>query len=427
MGGLFGFPLIIFLVLVSEKRRKTFPYRLGLAALPQAPVDPSLQSPEKRPVWIHALSVGEVHSAVALVKGLRRTWEQADLYFSVSTLTGFEVAEKQLKEDVGALFFFPYDVIFSVKQVVKKINPALVIIVETDIWPNFMKTMERRKIPVVLVNARLSDRSFSHYKRVSFFSKTLFNMFARICVQSGQDASHFKMLGVASEKLFVTGNIKFDQAVKPVSTDEKKRLKEWLRIDPRTKVLLAGSTHNGEEVILQKVFSRLKTEFSDFVLIVVPRDPKRARSVSHLFKAAGIDAVPVSALKNSVPGSSPDVMIVDTIGLLGRLYSLADITFVGGSLVACGGHNPLEPAAFSKPILLGPDMSDFRQISRMLLDAGGAIKIKDAESFYHCVSELLGNGEKSRAMGLRAFDVFRENKGALAKTLQAIGHVNPYQ
>jgi len=427
MGGLLGFPLIIFLVLVSEKRRKTFLYRLGLAASPLAPADPLLQPSEKRPVWIHALSVGEVHSAVALVKGLKRTCERKDLYFSVSTLTGFEVAEKQLKEDVGALFFFPYDLIFSVKQVVEKINPALVIIVETDIWPNFMKAMERRKIPVVLVNARLSDRSFSHYKRVSFLSKSLFNLFARICTQSGQDAFHFKMLGVAPEKIFITGNIKFDQAVKPVSTDEKKHLKNWLCIHPKTKVLLAGSTHNGEELILQEVFSRLKARFSDFILIVVPRDPKRARSVSHLFKEAGIDAVPVSELKNREPGSRPEVMIVDSIGLLGRLYVLADIAFVGGSLVSCGGHNPLEPAAFSKPILFGPDMSDFRQISRMLLDAGGAVKIEGAESFFRCVSELWGDGEKARAMGLRAFDVFCENKGALAKTLQTIGHVNRYQ
>jgi len=427
MGGLLGLPLIIFFVLVSEKRRKTFPYRLGLAALPLKPADPLLQPSEKRPVWIHALSVGEIYSAVALVRGLRRTCERKDLYFSVSTLTGFEVAEKQLKQDVGALFFFPYDLIFSVKQMVKKINPALVIIVETDIWPNFMKTMERRKIPVVLVNARLSDRSFSYYKRVSFFSKSLFNIFAGICTQSDQDSSRFKMLGVVPEKLFITGNIKFDQAVKPVLMDEEKRLRKRLRLDPQTKVLLAGSTHNGEEAILQKAFSRLKAKFSDFILIVVPRDPKRARSVYHLFKEAGIDAVQVSDLKNRVPGSSPDVMIVDTLGLLGRLYVLADIAFVGGSLVSCGGHNPLEPAAFSKPILFGPDMSDFRQISRMLLDAGGASIIEDAESLFHCVSELLGDGEKARTMGLRAFDVFSENKGALAKTLQVIGNVNPYR
>ena len=420
MGLTLGLPLIIPTVLTTEKRRKTFLQRLGLAGLPESIKKRNSFSSSNKPIWVHALSVGEVISAVPLVKGLTGHLGKNSIVFSAATKTGFEVAGKLLKDRVDAIFFYPYDLLFSVKYITAKVDPAAVILVETDIWPNFLFELKKRRVPVALVNARLSKNSFHSYSRISFFMEPMLSTFSRICAQSTEDVHRFEDLGFPSNRIIRTGNIKFDQELDTAPKADLEELRQSMGIKPRQDILLAGSTHKGEEEILLEAFSRLQREFSDLLLVVAPRDPDRAESVCGIFRSAGLSAHSLKDLGRVEPVTKFDVIVIDTIGILRRLYALADIAFVGGSLVSLGGQNPLEPAAYSKPILFGPDMSDFREVSHLLLRAGGAVRVHDADSLYRNVAMLLGDRNRSQTIGKKAFDVFCANKGAVEKTLREI-------
>lgn len=411
-----GIPLIIPIVLLSKKRRKTFLQRLGVKRLPEN----ILSKSDKKPIWVHALSVGEVLSSVPLVMKLKERFKDKRIVFSASTKTGFEIANKLFKKNVDSIFFFPFDLLFSVKYIAGKIDPAIVIIVESDIWPNFLFEMKKRNVPVILINARLSNRSFKGYKRFSFISNKLFLSFAKICTQSIEDAKRFMLLGIPSNMISTTGNIKFDQTYDPVSEEEIEILKQSMNIQPFKKILMAGSTHEGEESILIDAFSRIRKDFADTVLIVVPRNPERARSVLKLCKSAGFSSVLMKGFENIDKDEKFDVIIVDVIGILKKLYAIADVAFVGGSLVDLSGHNPLEPAAFSKPIIFGQYMSDFTHISQMLVDSGGAVQIQNTNSLYETIAGIFSDSVKAQNMGEKAFKVFNANKGAVDKTLKVI-------
>ncbi|MBC2694665.1 MAG: 3-deoxy-D-manno-octulosonic acid transferase [Desulfobacteraceae bacterium] len=411
-----GIPLIIPIILLSEKRRKTFLQRLGVKKLPE-----NILFKRDRPIWIHALSVGEVLSSVPLVMKLKKRFKDKRIVFSASTKTGFEIANKLFKKNVDSIFFFPFDLLFSVKYIIGKIDPAIVIIVESDIWPNFLFEIKKRHIPVVLINARLSNRSFKGYKRFPFISNKLFLSFAKICTQSIEDANRFKLLGIPSNMISTTGNIKFDQPDDPVSEKEIEILRQSMHIyQPVKKILIAGSTHEGEESILIDAFSRIRKDFADTVFVVVPRNPERARSVLKLCKSAVFSSILMKNFKNIDKNGKFDVIIVDVIGILRRLYAIADVAFVGGSLVYIGGHNPLEPAAFSKPIIFGQYMSSFANISQMLVDSGGAVQVENANSLYETIAGILSDSDNARNMGEKAFKVFNANKGAVEKTLKVI-------
>lgn len=415
-----GFPLILPIVLISAKRRKTVLQRLGMQKVVKATRLNRSCCLEKKPIWVHALSVGEVLSAEPLVAGIINHFKNRKIFVSVSTKTGFEIANKRFKDTADAVFFYPYDLALSVKHMAVKIDPAFVVIVESDIWPNFLFEMKKRNVPVVLVNARLSQRSFRGYKRLAVFSKPVFLSFAGICTQSMADAERFRSLGVPSGRITVTGNIKFEQAGQFMPAPEIENLQRSIHIQSSQKVILAGSTHKGEEAILLEVFTKMKKEFSKLLLIVAPRDPERAGSVQRIFESAGFHTVLMRKLDKIAPDSTFDVIVVDALGVLKKLYALADVAFVGGSLVACGGHNPLEPAVFCKPVIFGHDMSDFAEISNMLVAAGGAFRVQDAESLYKTVSTLLRDHQKAQEMGKKAFKVFNDNKGAVEKTLKVI-------
>jgi 3-deoxy-D-manno-octulosonic-acid transferase len=415
-----GLPLIIPMILISDKRRKTVFQRLGLIRLPPKLVRLDFKKYRKKLVWVHGLSVGEVLSAVPLVKMLNECSAAPRTVFSASTKTGFDIANRYFINDVEAVFYFPYDLAFSVKRIIRKIAPKVVVIVETDIWPNFLFEMKKRKVSVILVNARLSKKSFIGYKRLGFFAKQVFLNFAHICAQSLEDAERFHQLGAPLDRITITGNIKFDETHRTFDLKEIEELKRSIHIINTRKVLLAGSTHPGEEEILLKAFARLKTHIGDLLLMVAPRNPERAGSIFRMFKSAGFSVTLMKELKKIFSEKRFDVIIIDTMGLLKTLYAVSDIAFIGGSLVKCGGHNPLEPAIFSKPILFGEDMSDFSDISNMLLEAGGAVCVKDAKDLYTAVVSLIENDKKALAMGKKALGVFTANKGAVEKTIRVI-------
>ena len=416
----FGLPLIIPMVLISDKRRKTVLQRLGIARLPRELTRSRSDTSKEKRVWIHALSVGEVLSSVPLVNRLKECSISGDIVFSASTKTGFDIANQYLTDSVHSIFYFPYDLTFSIKHILQIVDPTVMVIVETDIWPNFLFEMKKHQVPVILVNARLSKKSFFGYKRFRFFTKQVFLNFFHICTQSLKDAERFQELGVPFDRITISGNVKFDVIHQIQSLEETESLRQSMHIQNSRKVFVAGSTHPGEESILLDAFSKIKQHDDDLLLIVAPRNPERAGSVFRIFDSAGYSVCPMRELKKISPGKKLDVIIIDTIGLLKKLYAISDVAFVGGSLVNCGGHNPLEPAAFSKPIIFGHDMSDFADISRKLLDAGGAVRVKNTKDLYNALVSLMGNDKKAMEMGRNALGVLTANKGAVEKTIQVI-------
>ncbi len=421
-GSLLAIPWLLVSVIVSPKRRKTVLQRLGICAsfgfqkIPVAKI---------QPLWIHALSVGEVLSAVSLAKALKRRHPERPVVFSASTLTGYETACRQLQGDLDAIFYFPYDLIFSVRRAIDRIQPSLVVIVETDIWPNFLYETKRRDIPVILVNARLSDRSFSGYRRFSKWTSPLFQCFSAICTQSSEDAQRFMGLGLPADKVALTGNLKYDM---PPDLSSESTIQSLRQIFPQTahrKYLVAGSTHPGEEAILLEAFSRLKKNIPTLSLILAPRNIERAEEICRLAVSTGWSAQLLTYLLADTSPDVSDVVVVNTIGHLKSLYALCDVAFVGGSLLDFGGHNPLEPAAFSKPVMFGPHTGDVAESCRRLLAAGGAWRVNDADELTHAVHSLITDPEKFRSMGHQAHRVLMENQGALEKNLNIIQQFIP--
>jgi 3-deoxy-D-manno-octulosonic-acid transferase len=408
-------PIWVPVVWTRNKHRDTFFKRLFMQAL--SPIGP--ESPvARRPIWIHALSVGEVLSAESLVKALAQKHGPRALVFTASTQTGVEMATRLIAPHVSAVRYFPYDALFSVNRALRVIQPRQVVIVETDIWPNFLYRLRRCRIPVHLVNARLSERSFRGYRRVGWLMAPLLSVFGRICVQTDSDRQRFRTLGVPDENVATVGNIKFDQPPATLSTAEIKQLREQFKLPADVPIWVAGSTHEGEEDVLSVAYRAVYASGIHPALIVAPRDPGRADSVCTLFKRSGCNASILAHLeKQPVP---PSVVVIDRIGILRKLYALADVAFVGGSLVKAGGHNPLEPASVAKPVLIGPHTEDFRWICQTLEAAGGAIRVHDAQQLAATVIRLIANQADCRGVGRRAYQVFAENRGAVARTLAVI-------
>lgn len=375
---------------------------------------------DNRSIWVHALSVGEVLSAVYLVKTLKVRANGRPIIFSAATQTGFDIANKSLGRVVDRVVFAPYDIGFSVRRVVKRIDPAVCIIIETDIWPNFLNHLKRKRIPVFLVNARLSDRSFNGYRRFSFFIKPLLSIFHAVCTQSPGDAHRFMKLGVDSDRVAVTGNLKFDQEIDPLTEKELGDLRKMLHIRRDRQILVAGSTHEDEESSLCRAVVKLKRTHPSLALILAPRDIIRASALRSLFARNGLRTICLKEAAYQGILKPPDVVIIDRIGLLRKLYALANVAFIGGSLVKLGGHNPLEPAAYAKPIIFGPYMHNFKEITSRLLKAQGAISVASDSDIVQNVKQLLDQPALGRQMGKEAKRVISENSGTVSNTVQLL-------
>ncbi len=408
-------PIWVPLVWTRKKRRRTFIQRLFMEALPRG--DPGSAS-SRRKWWIHALSVGEVLSAEPLVKALSQKYGARSLIFTASTQTGFEMASRLIAPHVCAVRHFPYDTLFSVNRALTVIQPRQVVIVETDIWPNFLYRLKRCRIPVYLVNARLSDRSFRGYKRAGRLMAPLLAVFGRICVQTDEDRRRFRAIGVDDDRLMTVGNIKFDQTPASMSTVDRKQLAEKFNLSADAPLWVAGSTHEGEEDMLSVAYRKVCAAGIHAVLIVAPRDPDRAGAVCRIFNRSGTDAVTLAHMERQPAPSS--VVVIDRIGMLRNLYALAAVAFVGGSLVRAGGHNPLEPASVAAPILFGPHTDDFGWICQTLEAAGGAIRVHDADQLAARVVHLIENQADRRRVGRCAYGVFARHRGAVARTLAVI-------
>ncbi|MDY0376653.1 MAG: 3-deoxy-D-manno-octulosonic acid transferase [Desulfobacterium sp.] len=417
-GALFlALPFLPVLAIFSRKRRATLVQRFGLCTGIRR------KKPHEQRIWVHALSVGEVISAKPLLKGLQD--KGVTVIFTASTLTGFNMARTLFLNGKTALVdqvaLFPFDFFLSVNRVCSRIDPDRVILVETDLWPNFLWSLNRRKVPVFLVNARLSISSFRGYLRFKRIFGPVFSLFSMVLVQTGVDARRFRELGVDHKKIKVCGNLKFDQEPPRVDPDQIAQFRHCLGRDNDLTLFLAGSTHPGEEQLLADLFLSIKPVCPPFVMVVAPRDPNRAEQIQELFSRQGLEIRMLSTLKNRERREKVDIVIVDAMGLLSRLYAACDIAFIGGSLAPFGGHNPLEAAAFSRPILFGPHMEDFLLVAQMLVDHGGAFTVSDRDDLIRRTVQLIHDPVLAQSMGARAADLFLKNRGAVDLTLSLIG------
>ena len=365
----------------------------------------------QKPLWLHAVSVGEVMAARPLIELLRERFPSRKLVISTVTSTGNKVAKSLAKVD-DLIIYLPFDISFITRAFVKRINPCYFIAMETEIWPNLISALHSHGVPIFLVNGRISTGSFKGYKIGRFFLEPILEKIDLFCMQTQSDADRIIFLGAPQERVRVIGNTKFD-AVK-IETD--KSLLARLSIEQSDKVLVLGSTHEGEEEMLFSHYKKLKEEFPFLKLVIAPRHVERAEKIEKLILSFGMKPVRVSLIKGT-PDTKESIFILDTIGQLASIYSIADIVFVGGSLVKKGGHNIIEPAIFSKPIIFGPFMSNFADIADLFLNDNAAIKINSPEEFYFKVKELLQDSNRSKELGRRAISVVEKNKGATKRAL----------
>lgn len=373
-----------------------------------------------RPVWIHAVSVGEAMAVRGLVEGLRKAYPERKFVISTVTPTGNKVAFGAAKEG-DFVTYLPLDISFVVRSIIKRIKPSLFIIAETEIWPNLIQCLYKNKIPIVTVNGRLSDASFKGYLSIKFLVKAILEKISLFCVQTSRDKERLMRLGVGGEEIKVTGNMKFDAAKICAKIHDPADLRAQMDFHPEDKILVAGSTHPQEDEIILAVYKDLLSEFHGLKLIIAPRHPERSREISKIASRFGFR----SAMASGFPFKCDDciespVFIVDIIGRLFNFYSIADIVFVGGSLVKKGGQNILEPASLSKPVIFGPFMFNFRDIADLFLSNDAAVMVRGQQELKRSIAYFLNNFTRALEMGERAKQLTLQNQGATGKTIEWI-------
>ena len=360
-------------------------------------------------LWVHAVSVGEVQATRPLIKAVRVHYPQFRILLTTTTPTGAETV-KQLYQDTVTHRYMPYDLPGAVGRFCQRLHPDLFIAMETEIWPNLFHTCHKNDIPVIIANARLSAASLAGYKKLVLLARETLSKVTCIIAQSHTDADRFMELGVERDKIRVTGNLKFDVPESESFAKQAGELKKLLGTSAR-KVWLAASTHDREEQIILESHARILAQIPQCLLIIAPRHPERFNEVVRLARKAGFSVLKMTD-KQAVT-SNIQVFILDTLGDLPACYTQSDIAFIGGSLVAAGGHNPLEPASRSVPVLFGPHTSNFSDICRNLQDCGAAMVVKDAASLAQTVLAFLNDSDKCRSAGDAARTFVESNRGSV--------------
>jgi len=366
-------------------------------------------------ILLHSVSVGETLAAVPLVRALRHRYPTLPITVTTMTPTGSERAQSAFGKDVHHVYL-PYDLPGAINRFLDTTRPKLVIIMETELWPNIIKALHDRKIPLVIANARLSERSAAGYKKLGKFMRQLLQRITLIAAQNQEDGERFVSLGLKRSHLTVTGSLKFDISVTPELAARAVTLRrQWA---PRRPVWIATSTHEGEESIILDAHRKLLARFPELLLILVPRHPERFAVARDMTQKAGFSYILRSS--GEIPSGSTQVVIGDTMGELMLLYGIADLAFVGGSLVERGGHNPLEPAAHALPVLMGPHTFNFKDICSKLQQADGLITVTNAASLDKEIGNLLTDDDYRRYHGRHAVEVLHQNQGALQRLLQLL-------
>lgn len=368
-------------------------------------------------VWFHALSVGEVLSVAPLVKAVKEMNPSVEVAFSTATETGQAMARSRLNRWVDHFFHMPLDFPWAVNRVISNLNPNLFILTETDLWPNVLVCLKRRGIPCLLVNGRISPRSFGRLIRFKQFTAPMFSLLDGVFAQSDEDKARYEQLGIPADRVVAAGNLKVDSVLPPLSEAEVLELGRSMGLGPDRPVWIAGSTHEGEEEVLLQVHATLRSRSPDVLLILAPRDVRRADGLVSLCARRGAPAARRS-LSEGATGRS--VFILDTLGELSRFYALAGVAFIGGSLVPFGGHNPLEAVSQGKFAVWGPYLFNFRQVEAALADAHCGARISGAEELGGLVGRFLGDPELRDSARGRAGRFMENQEGPAGRIARAV-------
>ena len=373
--------------------------------------------PPRRPrIWIHALSVGETASARSMIRELRQRMPEAVIIFSATTRSGEVYCRRTLEDWVDLFVPFPFDVYWVVKRFVRLIDPDLFVLIETDFWPNILHVLHAANRPAMLVNGRVSASSFRNYQRLKFFFRPMFVSFDFLAMQTDDDVRKMISLGVEPERVRALGNLKYDTIVPVAAAGEALLSRADLGIPEEKFVWIAESTHPGEEEVIFRVFKRSLDKNPDLFLVVAPRSIDRDDSLLAMAGRQGLTGF----LRTDGPRKNSQFMILNTMGELAASYGICDLAFVGASLVGKGGHNPLEPAGFAKPVLFGPHMDDFSEISRDLLLAGGCLMVRDENELFVAFERMVSEAGYRTKMGQRGADFVLRQQGVTEKHLDEI-------
>ena len=375
-------------------------------------------------IWLHCVSVGETQAARPLARRLNQQFPHHALVVSTITLTGQKLARNVFENQAERVFYFPFDWRWSVRRALKRMNPAAVLIMETELWPNFLRECKSKGIPVALVNGRISKQSFRRYSLVKFFLKKVLASLSMAVMQSETDAQRLKSLGMPGEKLFTAGNLKFD-AEPGIDLDEKAaQMRERFGLQSGAPLILAASTHSPEEEIILESLKQLRAK-QPVRLMIAPRHPERFNEVASLIQNSGLSWTRQTKLPEA-SDTEATVMLLDTIGELPATYSLATVVFVGGSIVDRGGHNVLEPAAAGSAVVTGAHTHNFHAIVDLMEDASAIVQLPPAQGpdatheFTRVIEQLLADPEERAELGRRAKQLVVDNQGAAERTMKLI-------
>lgn len=371
-----------------------------------------------RPIWIHALSVGELISAISLVRILHSEHPDIPLVVSTSTETGQALARSRLEGIAGGVFYAPLDARPVLNSVVRRIRPRMFLLVETDLWPCLLDVLNKTNVPSAFVNVRISTRSMNRYRHIRPMMRRILHTFSFIGAQTERDARRLEHIGAPVSRVQVTGNLKFDMRPAPLSDKERRAFAENLGwIYGAQPIIVSGSTHAGEERLLFRALARLRESFPNLVMLVAPRDRERFDVVHKLAVGMGFDTV----LSSSKPKDPHTVVVLDVFGQLSHAYAIASAAFVGGSLVPQGGHNLLEPAAQGIPVLFGPHTEDFRDMAEEMENEGAGWRVMHETHLVQALETLLKDSSLRSELGERGIRFCARNRGAVEKTLHHIG------
>jgi len=408
-------PYFLFRSLFQEKFRRALPQRLGFFETPSF----------RRSIWVHAASVGEVFCSIPLLKKIKEEFPLFKIVLTTLTSTGNEAAKTRVPE-ADRVFFLPIDHPLIVKRAIEKIQPGILLIAETELWPNLLRACGEKGIPIVLFNGRISQRSFRRYLRFKFFFKECLKHISLFLMQTEEDRKRIFEIGGESQKIRTVGNLKFDQTFPPFTHETLSGVAKKLDLQGMEKILIAGSTHAGEEEILVSLYKALKEIIPPLVLILAPRHLERLEEVEGILRR---ESVAWSRKTTLIPGAGrsdqrqPGVILLDTMGELMGVYSLGTLVFVGGSLVPVGGHNPLEPLFFEKCVLFGPYMFNFLEISTRLIEEGGAIQVSGKEDLFSQLKRLFFDELDRKAVGEKGHQFLQKHRGA---TRRMFGEIRPF-
>ncbi len=406
-------PVVVYRVFRHKRYRTGWAQRLG---------NITRKYPAKKCIWLHAVSVGEVNAAKTLVEGLENRFGDFEIVISATTDTGFARANT-LFGAKHTVIYFPFDFSWIMQRAFRNIQPSICLLMELEVWPNLVQIARRLGVPVVVINGRMSDKSFSRYSKIKPIAKKIFQNVSLVLAQTDEYAQRFRGIGVSDERVIVTGSLKYDTAQITDRIDGADALAAQLNIGDG-RLWVAGGTGPGEEKIILNVFKDLTEleQFSDLRLVIVPRKPERFDEVAQVIGDAGFDFVRYSAVKNTDERKSDksSVILGDTMGDLRKFYSLATIIFVGRSLVPMGGSDMMEAAALGKCTIFGPHASNFKQTVDVLLKGEGAIMVEDRNQLLETMRKCLTEPDFAKRIAQNGREVIRKNQGATRKTIDQI-------